>query len=67
MHMHPAKMAAWIKALFGVETPGGSRNIVLDMGPNLPYGFSVTFTQLLWPLSYISIVIWVKYFTTFGI
>jgi len=31
-----AKMAAPIKMPFGVNTPGGLRNIVLDGGPDLP-------------------------------
>jgi len=36
--LHPAKTAVWIKVLFGVETLGGLRNIVLDGGPDPPVG-----------------------------
>jgi len=32
--IHCAKMAEQIKMLFGVNTPGGPRNIVLDVGPD---------------------------------
>jgi len=32
-----AKMAEWIDILFGVETPGDPRNIVLDGGPHPPW------------------------------
>jgi len=34
--LHCAKMAEQIKMLFGVNTPGGPRNIVLDVGPDVP-------------------------------
>jgi len=30
--LFPAKMAEWIKVLFGLETLGGEGNIVLSMG-----------------------------------
>jgi len=39
----PAKAATLVEVLFGVETPEGPRNIVLDE-------FNVAFTRLLWPL-----------------
>jgi len=34
--LHCAKMAEQIKMLFGVNTPGGPWNIVLDVGPDPP-------------------------------
>jgi len=34
--LHCAKMAEQIKMLFGVNTSGGPRNIVLDVGPDPP-------------------------------
>jgi len=33
---HCAKMAEQIKTLFGVNTPGGPWNIMLDVGPDPP-------------------------------
>jgi len=40
--------------LFGVNTPGGPRNIVLDRSPDPPSarggGFDAAFAELLWPL-----------------
>jgi len=47
-------MAEKIKLLFGMNTLGGPRNIVLDGGPDPPIarggGFDAAFTKLLWPL-----------------
>jgi len=34
--LHYAKMAGQIKMLLGVNIPGGSWNIVLDVGPDVP-------------------------------
>jgi len=34
--LHCAKIAEQIKMLFGMNTPGGPRNIVLDVGPDAP-------------------------------
>jgi len=34
--LHCGKMAERIKMLFGVKSPGGPRNIVLDVGPDPP-------------------------------
>jgi len=34
--LHRAKTAEQIKMLFGVNTPGGPRDIVLDVGPDPP-------------------------------
>jgi len=44
--LHCAKMAVQIKMLFGLNTPGGSWNIVLEMGPDPErggWGFSFKF------------------------
>jgi len=52
--LHCAKKSEQIKMLFGVSTPGGPRNIVLDGGPDLLQrgegGFDVDVAKLLWPL-----------------
>jgi len=49
-----AKMAVRVKMLFGVNTRGGPRNIVLDGGSKPPQqvggGFDAAFAKLLWPL-----------------
>jgi len=38
-HLRPAKTAAWIEVLFGVETPGGTRNtLVVGADPSTETG-----------------------------
>jgi len=52
-----AKTAERIKVLFGVQTLGGSRNIVFDGGHESPTArgggsaFDAAFVKLLWPLA----------------
>jgi len=49
MDLYPAKAVEWIKILFGLETPGGLRNIVLDGGPDFP-------TNLMWPKAFAKVL-----------
>jgi len=46
-------MAARIEVLFKAETPGGLRNIVLDMDPDFTHRFDAVFAKLLWPLVFL--------------
>jgi len=52
--LHCAKMAEQIKILFGLNTLGDLRNIVLDSGPDPLTArvgvFNAAFIKLLWPL-----------------
>jgi len=45
-----ANTAERIEVLFGVETLGDPRNIVLDGSPDFYHGFDAAFTKLNWPL-----------------
>jgi len=45
-----AVTAERIKVLFGLETLGDSRNIVLNRSPNFPHGLDLAFTKSLWLL-----------------